>query len=70
MAAGMIVYSGAIWRHLAMMHTIGHEVLSIRNPVLLSERAAERKPAMMLLPYGIPIAVGSIAYFAGTGLLT
>ena len=69
MAVGMIVYSGAVWRHLAMMHTIGHEVLSIRNPVVLSERAAERKPTMLLLPYAIPIAAGSIAYFAGTGLL-
>ena len=69
-AAGMIVYSGELYRHLAMMHTIGHEVLTIRNPAVLSERAAERKPTMKLLPYGIPIAVGSIAYFAWTGLLT
>ena len=69
-ASAMIVYSGAIWRHLAMLHTIVHEVLSIRNPVVLAERAAERKPAMLLLPYAIPIAAGSIAYFAGTGLLT
>ena len=70
MAAGMIVYSGELYRHLAMMHTIGHEVLSIRNPAVLSERAAQRKPTMKLLPYGIPIAVGTIAFFAWTGLLT
>jgi prepilin peptidase CpaA len=68
-AAGMIVYSGRPFRHIAMIHTIGEEVLSIKNPVILAERAAERKPTMMLLPYGIPIAIGSIAYFAGTGLL-
>jgi prepilin peptidase CpaA len=36
---------------------------------MLSDRAKERKPRMMLLPYGIPIAVGSIAYFAWAGLL-
>ena len=47
-AAGMIVYSGALYRHLAMMHTIGHEVLTIRNPGVLSERARERKPTMNL----------------------
>jgi prepilin peptidase CpaA len=70
LAVAMIVYSGAIWRHLAMMQTIAQEVFSIRNPVVLSERAAQRKPAMLLLPYAIPIACGSIAYFAGTGLLT
>ncbi len=70
MAAGMIVYSGELYRHLAMIHTIGLEVLTIRNPAVLSERAAKRKPTMMLLPYGIPIAVGTIAFFAWTGLLT
>ena len=69
-AVAMIIYSGGMWRHLAMMQTIASEVLSVRNPVVLSERAAQRKPAMLLLPYAIPIAAGSIAYFAGTGLLT
>ena len=68
-AAAMIVHSGRLYRHLAMIHTIGAEVLSIRNPVILAERAATRKPTMMLLPYGIPIAIGSIACFAWTGLL-
>jgi prepilin peptidase CpaA len=70
MALGMIVYSGAVWRHIGMAYSIAQEVLSIRNPVVLSQRAAERKPAMLLLPYAIPIAAGSIAYFAGMGLLT
>ena len=70
LAVAMIVYSGAIWRHLAMIQTIAQELFSIRNPVVLSERAAQRKPAMLLLPYAIPIACGSIAYFVGTGLLT
>jgi prepilin peptidase CpaA len=70
MAVAMIAYSGAIWRHIGMAHSIAHEVLSVRNPVLLAQRAVERKPAMLLLPYAIPIAVGSIAYFAATGLLT
>jgi prepilin peptidase CpaA len=69
MALFMIVYSGAVWRHVAMLQSIAREVLSVRNPVLLSQRAAERKPAMLLLPYAIPIATGSIAFFAGTGLL-
>ena len=65
----MIVYSRAVWRHVAMLQTIVAEVLSVRNPVVLSQKAAERKPAMLLLPYAIPIAAGSIAYFAATGLL-
>ena len=69
MAAAMIVYSGALYRHLAMIHTIGFEVLTVRNPVVLAERAAVRKPSMLLLPYGIPIAAGSIGYLALAGLL-
>lgn len=64
----MIAASGDWIRHLAMFHTIGHEIISIRNPVELSERAGQRKPSMLLLPYGIPIAVGSIAFFGLAGL--
>ncbi|MFM7919047.1 MAG: prepilin peptidase, partial [Planctomycetaceae bacterium] len=37
--------------------------LSIRNPEKLSAIAAERKPRMLLLPYGIPICIGTIGYF-------
>ena len=32
--------------------------------------AARRKPTMMLLPYGIPIAVGTIGYLAWAGFLS
>jgi prepilin peptidase CpaA len=45
------------------------EIASVRDPVVLAERAAQRKSAMLLLPYGIPIAVGTILYFAWTGML-
>ena len=68
MAAAMVARSGQYARHLAMGHTIGGEILAIRSPSRLSEIAAARKPTMMLLPYGIPIAVGSIGYFAWLGL--
>jgi prepilin peptidase CpaA len=70
MAIAMVIYSGAIFRHLAMFHTIGAEILTLRNPVLLAQRSAARKPSMMLLPYAIPIAVGSITYLGLAGLLT
>jgi prepilin peptidase CpaA len=43
--------------------------MTIRDPNQLSAIAAERKSSMMLLPYGIPIAIGTIAYFAWTGML-
>jgi prepilin peptidase CpaA len=69
MAVAMVVYSGALYHHLGMMHTIGMEVLTVRNPVVLAERAAVRKPSMLLLPYAIPIAAGSITYLALAGFL-
>jgi prepilin peptidase CpaA len=69
MALGMVAWSGEYARHWAMFQTIGHEILTIRSPSRLSAIAAERKPRMTLLPYGIPLAVGSIGYFAWAGLL-
>lgn len=68
-AVAMVAWSGEYVRHWVMMQSIGHEILTVRNPSKLSATAAERKPTMMLLPYGIPIAAGSIAYFAWMGLL-
>jgi prepilin peptidase CpaA len=69
MGLAMIAYSREIIKHLAMIHVIGHEILAIRNPEVLAQRAKERKPRMLLLPYAIPIATGSIAYFAWAGIL-
>ena len=69
MALAMVAWSGDYLRHWSLFQTIGHEILSIRNPAKLSAIAAERKPTMTLLPYGIPLAVGSIAYFAWTGMI-
>jgi prepilin peptidase CpaA len=45
------------------------EILIIRDPNELSAIAANRKSRMLLLPYGIPIAIGTIAYFAWWGML-
>ena len=48
---------------------ICNEILTVKDPEKLAAIAAERKPTMMLLPYGIPIAIGTIAYFAVAGML-
>ena len=68
MALAMVAWSGEYIRHWVLFQTIGHEIVTLRDPVLLSEKAAARKPSMTLLPYGIPITVGSIAYFGWMGL--
>ena len=69
MAVVMVAWTGRYARHWALFQTIGNEILTVRDPVKLSESAAARKPTMLLLPYGIPMAVGSIAFFAWAGLL-
>ncbi|MBX6314673.1 MAG: prepilin peptidase, partial [Isosphaeraceae bacterium] len=69
MALAMVAWSGQYVRHYVLFHQIGHEITTIRDPVRLSEIAAARKPTMLLLPYGIPIAVGSILYFFVIGHL-
>jgi prepilin peptidase CpaA len=65
----MILKSGQWQKHLAMAHQILHEWRTVRNPAKLAEIARERKPSMSLLPYGIPMAIGSVAYFALSGML-
>ena len=69
MGLAMIAYSGNWFKHYAMAHQIVHEWKTIRRPSKLAAIARERKPSMLLLPYGIPMAVGAILYFAGAGLL-
>jgi len=69
MAIVMIMISGNWHKHYAMAHQILHEWKTIRNPTQLAAIARERKPNMKLLPYGIPMAIGSIAYFALAGMM-
>jgi prepilin peptidase CpaA len=68
-AIGMVVYSKSFRTHLNQFWMILGEIFVIKNPTELAEIAAQRKPTMMLLPYGIPIAIGSIVYFFWSGLM-
>ncbi|HEX4143654.1 MAG TPA: prepilin peptidase [Pirellulales bacterium] len=68
-AVAMVLYRRAWEKHRDQFWTILNEVTTIRDPELLSAIAAERKKSMLLLPYGIPIALGSIAYFFWAGML-
>jgi prepilin peptidase CpaA len=68
-ALAMIFYRRAWEKHRNQFFSILNEVTTIRDPELLSAIAAERKKSMLLLPYGIPIALGSIAYFFWAGML-
>jgi prepilin peptidase CpaA len=69
MAVVMVAWTGQYARHWAMFQTISHEILTVRDPSRLAQAAAARKPTMLLLPYGIPLAAGSIGYFFWAGLM-
>jgi len=68
-ALGMVVYRRQWGKHQNQFMGIVNEILVLRDPNALAAIAADRKSSMLLLPYGIPIAIGTIAYFAWTGML-
>jgi prepilin peptidase CpaA len=69
MAVAMVLVSRTWHHHHAQFWRILHEILTIRNPDRLAELAAERKPTMRKLPYGIPLTIGALLYFAWMGML-
>lgn len=68
-AVGMVLYRRSWHKHRQQFGMILHEIATVRDPEELAQRAAERKSSMLLLPYGIPIAIGTICYFAWAGML-
>jgi prepilin peptidase CpaA len=69
MAICMVLWRRSWHKHWTQFKVIFWEIMTIRDPNKLSAIAAERKSTMFLLPYGIPITLGTILYFAWTGML-
>jgi prepilin peptidase CpaA len=69
MAIVMALYRRSFKKHYANFLMIFMEWITIKKPGELSQIAAERKSSMLLLPYGIPICIGSMIYFAYEGML-
>jgi prepilin peptidase CpaA len=69
MAIIMVIYRKAWLKHYGNALLILSEVATVKDPRELSKIAAARKPHMLLLPYGIPICIGSIAYFFYAGMI-
>lgn len=65
----MVLYKRGWHKHQSQFWMICNEILTVKDPDKLAAIAAERKSSMLLLPYGIPIAIGTIAYFACMGML-
>jgi prepilin peptidase CpaA len=69
MALLMVISKKSMAHHYENFLLILSEWMVIRNPYELSRIAAERKPRMTLLPYGIPICIGTIGYFLYNGMM-
>jgi prepilin peptidase CpaA len=69
MAVAMVLYKRNFYKHAAQFWMIIQEWRDVKDPRELSRLAAERKSSMFLLPYGIPICVGSIGYFLFAGMI-
>ena len=69
MAIVMVLMRKAWDKHYAQFLLIATEWMTVKDPRKLSEIAAERKSRMLLLPYGIPICIGSIGYFIYSGMI-
>ncbi|MBL8871735.1 MAG: prepilin peptidase [Planctomycetaceae bacterium] len=69
MAVFMIAASGRWKKHFGQMKMITQEIVDVRDPETLFAIAKERKPRMMLLPYGVPMTIAALGYFATQGLL-
>ena len=68
-AVAMVVLQRGWTKHKNQFLMILHEIATVGSPSELATIAAERKSSMMLLPYGIPIAIGTILYFFWAGML-
>jgi prepilin peptidase CpaA len=61
-ALGMILVRGQLRRNLANTRAILGDLLGSSGVGEVAGKAAERKPRMHLLPYGIPLCLGFISY--------
>ncbi|MBS0207467.1 MAG: prepilin peptidase [Planctomycetes bacterium] len=68
-AVMMVLYRRVWTKHRQQFQHIVNEIVTVRDPNQLAAIAADRKKTMMLLPYGIPIAMGTILYFFMHGML-
>lgn len=69
MAIVMALQAGQWSKHYFQFWGILNEIISVKDPEKLAEIAARRKPTMRLLPYGIPMAIGTLMYMGWERLL-
>ena len=65
----MVLMAGEGRKHFTQFFFILNEIQTVKDPEELARLATERKTKMRLLPYGIPMAIGTVLYFAWMGYL-
>jgi prepilin peptidase CpaA len=61
-ALAMIVIRGQLRRNVQNTREIVGDWFSAGSVGAVAEQAAQRKPRLQLLPYGIPLCIGSVGY--------
>lgn len=61
-AAAMIVVRGQYRRNITNTREIVGDLFGAKNIGEVADRAAQRKPRLHLLPYGIPLCLGFVGY--------
>ncbi len=69
LAVALVLLSSHWRKHWDNLCVIAMEIMTVRDPEQLACLAAQRKSSMLLLPYGIPLMIGTIAYFAWQRML-
>jgi prepilin peptidase CpaA len=67
LAIVMIVIRGQFRRNLSNTREIIGDLVTSSSVGEIADKAAQRKPRMHLLPYGIPLCLGFISYLAYLG---
>jgi prepilin peptidase CpaA len=62
LALGMIFIRGQLQRNMANTRAILTDLFTGGSVAKVANKAADRKPTMHLLPYGIPLCLGFISY--------
>lgn len=67
LALAMIFLRGQYRRNLSNAREILGDLFTMPSPGAVAGKAAERKPRMHLLPYGIPLCIGFVSYLVYLG---
>lgn len=58
LAVGMMVWRGTVRENLQNTREILHDWMTANSVKEVATKAAERKPRLQLLPYGVPLCIG------------